>query len=127
MCGCALPTVGAPWVAQRVWAMPIVAGERLRRQLAREVVELALGPAALELAVVDGADAGAVIAAIFEPLEPVEQALRDSLFADDADDSAHVISAAFRGHPLAEARGPAGDALLLAALDRQARRPRHPW
>ena len=31
MCGWALPTVGAPWVAQRVWAMPIVAGERLAR------------------------------------------------------------------------------------------------
>ena len=24
MCGCALPTVGAPCVAQRVWAMPVV-------------------------------------------------------------------------------------------------------
>ena len=51
MCGWALPTVGAPWVAQRVWAMPIVAGSGSRGQLARQIVELALGPAALELAV----------------------------------------------------------------------------
>ena len=57
MCGWALPTVGAPCVAQRVCAMPIVAVQRLGRQLAREIVELALGPAPHELAVVDGADA----------------------------------------------------------------------
>ncbi len=79
MCGWALPTVGAPCVAQRVWAMPTIAGQRLCAELAREIVELALGAAALELAVVDRADAGAVIAAIFEPLEAVEQPLRDRL------------------------------------------------
>jgi hypothetical protein len=54
--------------------------ERIGLQLAREIVELALGPPPLELAVVDRADAGRVIAAIFEPLEPVEQPLRDIAF-----------------------------------------------
>ena len=49
MCGWALPTVGAPCVAQRVWAMPTVAAERRRGQFAPEIVELALGPAAVEL------------------------------------------------------------------------------
>ena len=33
--------------------------QRIGRELAREIVELALGAAPLELAVVDGADAGA--------------------------------------------------------------------
>ena len=46
--------------------------ERMGRQLAREIVELALGPPPDQLAALDGADAGRVIAAIFEPLEPVE-------------------------------------------------------
>ena len=77
MCGCALPTVGAPCVAQRVWAMPVAPCSGFSAELAREIVELALGAAALELAIVDRADAGGVIAAIFEPLEPVEQPLRD--------------------------------------------------
>ena len=80
MCGWALSTVGAPWVAQRVWAMPIVPPSGSRRQLAREIVELAFGAAAGELAMVDRADAGAVIAAIFEALEPIEQPLRDFSF-----------------------------------------------
>ena len=77
MCGWALPTVGAPWVAQRVWAMPMVPASGLAASSRGEIVELALGAAAVELAVVDRADAGAVIAAIFEPLQPVEQPLRD--------------------------------------------------
>src|SRR4051812_41740912 len=47
--------------------------ERLRLKLSREIVELSLGTAAHELAMVDRADAGAVIAAIFEPLQPVIQ------------------------------------------------------
>ena len=32
-CGCALVSFGRPWVAQRVWPMPIVAVERLAREL----------------------------------------------------------------------------------------------
>ncbi len=73
MCGWALSTVGAPCVAQRVWAMPTSPCSRLGGQLARKIVELAFGAAALELAILHGADSGAVIAAIFEPLQPVEQ------------------------------------------------------
>ena len=53
------------------------AGQRIGRELAREIVELALGPPPLELAIVDGANPGRIIAAIFEPLQPVEQPLRD--------------------------------------------------
>ena len=99
-----------------------VAVQRMRLRSSRgEIVELALGAAPLELAVVDRADAGGIIAAIFEPLEAVEQPLRDVRLADDPDNSAHhAYSGRFPRHPLAEAAGPAGDALLLAALDREA-------
>ena len=47
---------------------PDRATERLAAQLTCEIVELPLGPAAGELAVIDGADAGAIIAAILEAL-----------------------------------------------------------
>ena len=93
-----MPTVGAPWVAQRVWAMPM-AGQRRRGELALQIVELALGAAALEPAVVDRAEAGRIIAAIFEPLEPVEQPLRDVAGSDDPDNSAHSINAFLAKHP----------------------------
>ena len=38
---------------------------------------------------IDGADPGAVIAAIFHTLEPVDEAIRDGFGADDTDDSTH--------------------------------------
>ena len=65
------------------------AAEWLTAQLAREIVELPFRPPADELALIDRADARAIVAAIFEPLEPVEQALRDFAFANDSNDSAH--------------------------------------
>ncbi len=65
------------------------APQRFSVELTRKIVELALRPPPLELAADDGADAGRVIAAIFEPLEPVEQPLRDVAFADNSNDPAH--------------------------------------
>ena len=46
---------------------------------------------ARELAAVDGADPRGIVAAIFEPLEPVEQALRDVRFPDNPDNPAHTL------------------------------------
>ena len=69
--------------------------ERLRLELAREILELALGAAALELAMVDRADARRVIAAIFEPLEAVEQPLRDVGPSDNPDNPAHLSRNSF--------------------------------
>ncbi len=65
------------------------AGQRFRIQLARQIVELAFGAAAFELAVVDRADAGRVIAAIFEPPQPGHQPLRNVFLAHNADNAAH--------------------------------------
>ena len=57
--GWALRSVGTPWVAQRVWPMPIVPRQRLAAETRLEVHELALGAAALDAAVDQGGDAGA--------------------------------------------------------------------
>ena len=66
-----------------------VPGERLGEQPAFEVAQLALGAAALEMAVLDGGDAGRVVAAIFEPAQRVDEVGRDGLLPDDSDDAAH--------------------------------------
>ena len=73
MCGWALRSVGLPCVAQRVWPMPVrpLSGSFGEPQL--QVLELALGAAALEMAVLDGGDAGRVVAAIFEPAQRVDE------------------------------------------------------
>src|SRR6185369_11361434 len=69
--------------------------ERIFGKLTGEVVELPLGPPTLELAVVDGADARGIIAAILQPLEAVEQPLRDVGLTDDADNPAHGLCNSF--------------------------------
>ncbi len=48
LCGWALVTVAAPWVAQRVWPMPGLARERLVHQQVRQVDQLAHGAAAVQ-------------------------------------------------------------------------------
>ena len=65
------------------------AGERLEAQLLRQVAELALGPAARDLAALEGSDAGAVIAAIFEPFQRIDQARRNRCGTDDPNNPAH--------------------------------------
>ena len=88
--GCALLSVGRPWVAQRVWPMPIVPASGSRTSLALEIAQLALGTAAGQLSVFQGGDAGGVIAAVFEPLERVDERARDRLTPENAHDSAHA-------------------------------------
>ena len=51
--------------------------QRLLQQAAFEVAQLALGAAALEVAVLDGGDAGRIIAAILEPAQGVDEVGRD--------------------------------------------------
>jgi hypothetical protein len=58
-------------------------------ELASEIVELALGAAADELALLDGTDAGRIIAAIFEAFQPIEQPLRNVALTNNPDNSAH--------------------------------------
>ena len=65
------------------------AADRLALQKRAQVAELALGAAALDLAVDQGRHAGGIVAAILEPLESVEQQGRDRRRSDDSDDPAH--------------------------------------
>src|SRR5690606_4042011 len=55
----------------------------------RQILQLALGAAALDPAVDDGRDAGRIVAAIFEPLQAVDEKRANLTEPDDADDSAH--------------------------------------
>ena len=96
-----------------------IAVQRFRGEHAREIVELALGTAAIELAALNRADAGHVIAAIFEALQTVEQALRHRFATDDPDNSAHVTACPSSPARAAEARRPSRQIPLLAARDRQ--------
>ena len=55
-----------------------------------QVLELALGAPAIEVAVLDGGDAGRVVAAIFEPPQRVDEIARHRPSAKNADDAAHA-------------------------------------
>jgi hypothetical protein len=66
--------------------------ERLLSQLPRKIVELSFGSTPNQRAMVDRADASAVVPAIFETLQTVEQALSDLTFTDNSNDSAHAPS-----------------------------------
>jgi hypothetical protein len=56
-----------------------------------EIGQLALRAAADELAVKNGADARAVIAPIFHPLQTIDEPIRDGRFANNSDNSAHKL------------------------------------
>ena len=88
-CGWALLSVGLPWVAQRVWPMPILPASGSLHQARFESGEFALGAPAPERAMIQGGDAGGVIAAVFEALERLDQMAGDRLASDDSDDPAH--------------------------------------
>ena len=64
--------------------------ERLGGQPALQIDELALGAAAAEPAVVDGGDAGGIVAAIFEPLQRIDDQRRNGRAPDNPDNPAHA-------------------------------------
>ena len=66
------------------------ADERRGIELPLEIVELALGPAALKPAIDDRAQTGTVITAIFEPPEAVHQPIRHFGPSDDSDNPTHT-------------------------------------
>ena len=87
-CGWALFSVGLPWVAQRVWPMPMVPLQRLAVQPRLEIAELALGAPARQRAVLERGDAGGIVAAIFEALERVDELPRHRLTAENSNNPA---------------------------------------
>ena len=64
--------------------------QRLVGEPQLQVLELALGAAAVEMAVLDGGDAGRIVAAILEPPQRVDEIARDRLRSENADDAAHA-------------------------------------
>jgi hypothetical protein len=70
-----------------------IAGQRVGVELGRQISQLALGAAAFDAAVDQGRHAGGIVAAIFQPLEPVEQLRRHVARTQDTDDAAHGRSA----------------------------------
>ena len=67
-----------------------VAGERLLGELGLQVAQLALGAPARQVAVFQRRHAGQVIAAIFQPLQRIDQKRRHRFLTEDANDPAHV-------------------------------------
>ena len=68
-----------------------IAAERLEAQLGGEIAELAFGAAAADLPTLQRRDAGAVIAAIFQPLERIDQSRCNRLSPDNPDNTAHLV------------------------------------
>ena len=98
---------------------PGVAVQLVRGELAREIVELALGTAALELAVLHGADAGRVIAAIFERFRPSNRRCATASRPTIPTIPHMLLLVLLRLLARPKAGGPAGKSLLLAARDGQ--------
>ena len=88
VCGWALASVAGPWVAQRVWPMPVVPAKRLG-----STVGQVAHPAGLlghpDPAAAQHGDAGRVVAAVLEAGQSLEDDGGRVLAADVADDSAH--------------------------------------
>ena len=73
-----------------------VAADRVLDQEVGERDQLADGAAAGELAVVHRGDAGAVVAAVLQPLQRLEDQRGDLVAAEDRDDAAHLSACPFR-------------------------------
>ena len=65
-------------------------GERLHLQPRLQVDQLALGPAASQVARLQGRHAGRIVAAVFEPLQRLDNAARYRIPAEHPDNSTHA-------------------------------------
>ena len=66
-----------------------VAHQRLALQALFEIAQLAFGAPPRQVAVLEGGDAGGIVAAIFQALQRVDQLFGDRSLAEDANDPAH--------------------------------------
>ena len=69
-----------------------MAGQRFALQPRFEIFQLAFGAAALEMLAFQRGDASGIVAAIFKPLERIDQLLRDRAAPQNADNAAHAVS-----------------------------------
>ncbi len=96
-CGWALNSVGLPCVAQRVWPMPIVPASGSPASLAREVAQLALRTPSRDLAILERCDTGGIVAAVFQPLQGVDDQACDGLTPDNPNNSTHASMVSLAG------------------------------
>ena len=73
-----------------------VAVQRLAVEPVFEVLQFAFGAPARQRAVLERRDAGGIIAAIFEPLQRIDQLAGDRLMAENSNNSAHRFEAPVR-------------------------------
>ncbi len=71
-CGCALSSVGGPWVAQRVWPMPVAPSTHSLRSFFTRLSSLPSERRRAQLATLDDRDAGRVVAAVLEAPEALD-------------------------------------------------------
>ena len=64
--------------------------ERFRSQSCFEVLQLALGAAALEVVAFERGDACGIVAAIFKAFERIDDLIRDRSASENADNAAHA-------------------------------------
>ena len=65
------------------------AGERFEREALLEILQLAFGAAARQVAALQRRDAGGIVAAIFEPLERLDHFLGNGLAPQYSNDPTH--------------------------------------
>ena len=88
-CGCALRSVGAPWVAHRVWPIAVVVGRhRLLQEQRLQLRELAR-PAPDRHPLAGRGDAGGVVSAVLEAPEAFQDDRERLVGPYVADDAAH--------------------------------------
>ena len=96
VCGCALRSVGPPWVAQRVWPIPV---DPVQRDLAGVDVVLEIGQHAGLLRGVQAActvqdgDAGGVVPAVLQPAQAFEDQRERLTGTGVSDDATHALKA----------------------------------
>ena len=91
VCGWALRSFGAPWVAQRVWPMPVVPVIVRVGQFLVQVLDPAGLLGDLQRAVgADDRDAGRVVAAVLQPAQPLDDDVQRRPGTDVTDDAAHA-------------------------------------
>ena len=88
-CGCALVSFGLPWVAQRVWPMPVVPVSGCCSSRRSRFLSLPSARRARQVPSFQRRNAGRIIAAIFQPLERIDQLTGDRLMAKDSNNAAH--------------------------------------
>jgi hypothetical protein len=85
--------------------MPIAPLSGAGGELRLEVPELALGASPREPPVLERRDAGGIVAAVFEPLQGVDDRTRNGARPENADDSTHRKSLLSEIDPAGQALG----------------------